>query len=276
MKAIDKNLLNQLYQAHLNGAMVSDLARANSIRPATLYYALIKIGPIRRGFKAPKGDLSKVFPILSKEAAYIYGLWCADGCRTEKKWSIKLHSEDEYLLEIIKSFLGANELYKDGLQKSRNLIIDIGNEELDFEWFPIRKTINGVLFPVLPEELYSHFIRGYFDGDGSIALRKYRPNQVQLYWCSVDSEFLKRIAAILHSQQVYTAPYTEVRQYPYRDMHTIRVGEHQSRFKLFDWMYQDKGDFYMRRKFDKFENYVNTVLSSGISIRSRDSVTHSS
>lgn len=254
---LNKILLGNLYEAHTKGRVISDLARENDMRPATLYYALKRLGPITRGWKNAVGDSYKLWPILTREAAYIYGLWSADGHMNNDAVHIKLHKADRYLLEYIKEFLGANNLYPDA--DSFRLVLHQGRYTLPSTAFPYRKTEVGVPIPALSDDLYRHYVRGYFDGDGSVCRRKSRPNQIQLYWCSPDREFLVALADLL---PVSSRIYTEGRAHlGYRDMHTLRVLRQADQILLFEWMYHESEDFKMLRKYNFFASYVNTVLT---------------
>jgi hypothetical protein len=240
-----------------------------------LYYAFKRLGPVTRGFEKPLLNWKKLFPVITPEAAYIYGLWWADGCNTGDKLTIKLHNEDVDLLTAIQQYLECNKVYKDG--QAYKLIIHPGRLiTIDLNWFPRRKSYTVNMLPALNPELYSHFIRGYFDGDGCISIRKSRPNQALIYICSVDKKVLEEVQIVLQQADIITRIYCETRDHQgFQDMYTLRVGTHYDRLKFFDYLYKD-ANFKMQRKFLKYENYVNTVLSSGISIRSRASVTHSS
>lgn len=119
-------------------------------------------------------DINKrYFSVWSKNMAYIFGLWCADGNIHKSNggyyFSIKLKKEDEYLLENILCEMGSNhKIYEkqDGSceicfssKEIYNDILLLGGKE--------RKSLI-LEFPNIPHEYISHFIRGYFDGDGSI------------------------------------------------------------------------------------------------------------
>lgn len=117
------------------------------------------------------------------------------------------------------------------------------------------------MFPELLPELYPHFIRGYFDGNGSISRRTSRPNQIALYWCSSDKRFLEGMRDELAKNQIETYILTEPRdKMGYKDMHTLRIGKAAELVKLYEYLYKDAGKFKMLRKSSIFEVYVNTVL----------------
>ena len=109
--------------------------------------------------------------------AYILGFWFADGCigKTKDKdygyfFNIKQHKKDKYLLENVLSemkstypllkFKNTNCFsFTIRSKKIYNDIVRLGGKE--------RKSLDCV-FPKIPKKYSPDFIRGYFDGDGSI------------------------------------------------------------------------------------------------------------
>lgn len=267
-KPLDKSLIFDLYVKHtVDGDMISDLSRGNNIRPATLYYAFKRLGPTDRGFRRTKGEWGKLWPVNTPEAAYFYGLWCADGCRTGKdrrQLQIKLHKDDADILYKLAEYMSCNEPYLDG--NAYKIIFNPGRDAyIDDVWFPSHKTEASVMFPSLDPHLYSHFVRGYFDGDGSIAKRSARPKQRQVYICSIDREFMEDLKDCLESFGIDSKLYTEDRHHlRHQTMYTVRMSTHESRLKFFTFIYQDKCEFYIKRKYDLYCEYANTVLNPQI------------
>ena len=115
------------------------------------------------------------FKTWSRNMAYIFGLWCADGCiYGGKMFDITLHKKDKYILkQIAKELKYEGNLYDSvDRQCSRinfscivlyNDIKNLGGEE--------NKSLT-LKFPNVPEDYLADFIRGYFDGDGSVFLIK--------------------------------------------------------------------------------------------------------
>ena len=55
------------------------------------------------------------------------------------------------------------------------------------------KTEVGFDLPNISKDLFRHFVRGYFDGDGSVGIRSKRHNQIQVSICSIDNKFLTQL-----------------------------------------------------------------------------------
>ena len=123
--------------------------------------------------------------IDNPEKAYWLGFLYADGCVYETRkdvyaLTVALHEKDLDILEQfktdIKSAAKINPT-KNGVGEQNNYRINIYSHELCLDLIEHgcipRKTFKAE-FPELMEELYPHFIRGYFDGDGHVSHRSGR------------------------------------------------------------------------------------------------------
>ena len=133
----------------------------------------------KRDNRRYKFDEHYMDKIDTPEKAYILGLLYADGCNDKKynRITLALQMEDTYLLEEIRKLFKSNkELYFTDNSKKKNTkdtkTLVLVSEHLcqvlnDHGMVPEKSLI--LEWPTwLREDLYSHFIRGYFDGDGSI------------------------------------------------------------------------------------------------------------
>jgi hypothetical protein len=114
--------------------------------------------------------------IDSQEKAYILGMMYADGCNTRKGLALALDERDKDVLEFVKQQFSASETLKfipaarpNWCNKwelricSREL-----SEQLTRLGCPPAKSLILRFPEFIPEGLLPHFIRGYFDGDGSL------------------------------------------------------------------------------------------------------------
>ena len=116
--------------------------------------------------------------IDSEIKAYILGLFYADGYNNTKRNCVRisLHKKDIDIIEKIRKELFPNNDKPIGFSRKKNCddlrYLDITNKH-------ISKTLNDlgftqgktfkIIFPQwLSNDLYKHFIRGYFDGDGCL------------------------------------------------------------------------------------------------------------
>lgn len=116
--------------------------------------------------------------IDTPEKAYYIGFIAADGClyrRTIPHYqgmiSITIAREDEYILERFKKAIGTtkplthfNTKYATLQIISDSLFQGLLSHNLD-----TRKTYGNTIPTDIPDNLYKYYLRGYFDGDGSIS-----------------------------------------------------------------------------------------------------------
>lgn len=132
--------------------------------------------------------------IDTEEKAYWLGFIFADGwlCyeydnRVKAKrlrFGIEISSIDKQHLMLFKKAIKSNAVVSSRvrpgkIKKIKVSCIRVGNQRFCnslTKFFPPGKKSHLIRIPELKEELYRHFIRGYFDGDGSIT----KPNMVSL------------------------------------------------------------------------------------------------
>ena len=191
------------------------------------------------------------FKTWSRNMAYIFGLWCADGNIGNNggwQFSIKLHKNDKYLLQqVLDEMQSEHKIYdrKDnscefiiGSKTIYNDIVNLGGEE--------RKSLS-LKFPHIPHEYMSDFIRGYFDGDGSI--RKTNGHQVNI--CGT-KEFLNDLKIILNNELNLTK-ITIYEHHPEIESNTYKLYLHRKgdvkKFQEYIYGSLIENTLYMKRKY---------------------------
>jgi intein-encoded DNA endonuclease-like protein len=112
--------------------------------------------------------------IDSPEKSYLLGLLFADGCVSYENNTINLVSNDLDLIEFFRESIKCNkDIYKNPNHKLAYTFSfcspKIKNDLINLGCVPRKSLI--LEFPnynQVPEKVMSHFIRGYFDGDGSM------------------------------------------------------------------------------------------------------------
>lgn len=119
--------------------------------------------------------------IDSPTKAYIIGLICSDGCIYTRKnheglWQITLHRQDGQILEDIKQEIESENPVR---YKENTATLTVVSQEMYDDLMKIgitpRKTYTMDLSKVIqniPMQYQKDFIHGYFDGDGSITVRR--------------------------------------------------------------------------------------------------------
>lgn len=129
------------------------------------------------------------------------------------------------------------------------------------------KSYANLHIPNINSELIRHFIRGYFDGDGSFSLfihsPKDRPNTYLKCKFSIDSKTCSILEDIQKELSKYNIK-TSIIYLKRNDMWRISTGSKVEAKKLYQYLYKDS-NFYLTRKYNKFVYYVNTEESQIIS-----------
>ena len=197
--------------------------------------------------------------INTEQKAYILGFIYADGCITNHALQIKLSLKDIELLEKIK--LALNSEHKIGIYTNYNGY-GIGNEycalrikdcKIEHDLFKlgvIPKKTKTLSFPTseqVPSNLIRHFIRGFFDGDGSI----YKVESPIISF-TVTYEMLCGI-----KEEIQKNTNTKANIYPYKNKNVFdyKVGGRKQMIKIYDYLYEDATIFLGRKK-DKFEEFI--------------------
>lgn len=186
------------------------------------------------------------FKTWSSNMAYILGLWFADGCIYNGKiFDITLHNKDKYILKQI-----AKELEFEG-----NLYdyVDRQAARINFSCVVIYNDIVSlggcenksmvVEFPKVPNEYLPDFIRGYFDGDGSIMQLK--NNRLNSAFTSGNKKFLDQLLEILKKEAGIEGGSYDPSSY------TLRFGKKDT-IRLGKYMYKNNPELFLKRKKDKF------------------------
>jgi hypothetical protein len=203
----------------------------------------------------------KYFKTWSIEMAYFLGFICADGhlATNRNMLSIQLHTKDKYILENFKNFLNYDgNIYLRKDLPSANLWViskEITQDLMDFG-LTRHKSQELRWIEQIPEEYISHFVRGYFDGDGHIGLvQAHNPNNKNLIVKLVSTlPFIERLK--LEFEKHHGSICGSIRNNDtYFEL--IYTGTNITRSFL-DWIYKDSTEeTRLKRKYDIYSNYIN-------------------
>jgi len=194
--------------------------------------------------------------------AYVVGLFASDGCLANNGRHLILTSKDYELIEYTQGIL---ETYtkvrlKTGQFDTQAYHFQFSNVALyDFMLesgvTPAKsKTINSVS---VPDELYADFLRGYFDGDGTVyGYRDIRWPNSYMYYCefiSASPKFLlwlqsmnQRLAGVSPGS-IRSGTRAQVLSYAKRDSR-----------KLFATMYAGRDTPRLLRKYTKLRDFIES------------------
>jgi DNA-binding transcriptional regulator WhiA len=115
------------------------------------------------------------FNLEEEESMYWLGYICADGCITNniktRQYRLSLVSIDEDIIEKFKNFLGSRAIYR--RRKQRNISEIYINSRQLIEYLEKLNITSKKALTLNPNIVFNkHFVRGYFDGDGSVGKTK--------------------------------------------------------------------------------------------------------
>lgn len=190
------------------------------------------------------------FKTWSHDMAYVLGLWWADGCIYRgRMFDITLHKKDKYILKRVAELLQYEGNLYDAVDRQATRInfscktiyediINLGGKE--------RKSFDSI-FPAVPEQFLPDFIRGYFDGDGSVW--DVKGGRINSEFCNANRAFLETLQIILREKAGLQGG----------NIHLCNASCYQliyglkDSIKLAKYMYQGGSDLFLLRKKQKFD-----------------------
>ena len=208
--------------------------------------------------------------------AYILGFLYADGCnsKTTNTITLGLNIKDKDILEKIQNAIGTNRPLQESIYVKNTphnsekfverhmVILSLSSKYMSDtveKWGLIpRKTFDLVFPDFLAEDLYSHLIRGYLDGDGWVSLRttnEKHPRQrlgvgmmSSMNFCLGMQKYLKEKQNI-NFNVIHPSGANEKNG-------VIRSSSKKETKKFMDFIYKD-AELYMERKYNNFKKFFD-------------------
>jgi len=249
----------ELVRLFNSGLEVLRIADGMNISQWTVLTHLKKLG-LRRTQRHHVAK-SDVFAIPVSGNCYWAGFLAADGfvLSGHNGVGIELSAIDIDHIKSLCRFVGRDESlwyrtrYKNGKiheYAGVNLLSEQILEDL-FRLFHIVPRKSLILEPPdLPKNLRRHFIRGYFDGDGSVGWHKHNKT-VRLNFCSGSEKFLEWIWNTM-CEELGGLGQRMIGRRKNSKVRTLDLSG-DAAIKVFEWMYSDGGDVLcLKRKREKF------------------------
>ena len=195
------------------------------------------------------------FSKWSSEMAYVLGLIATDGC-ISKSGTVSLCINDKDLLEKVKTTMGSSHAIKSYAYQEGLYIFNFAREKLvtDLNSLGIftKKSLN-IKFPDVPDAFLVDFIRGVFDGDGSVFFEKRSPRfPLRASFVSSSKSFMDTLENKLRTLGM---PKRNIYQHKTKNgiSYMIRYA-HEASIKLFNILYKKamRNGLFLKRKHDKF------------------------
>lgn len=198
--------------------------------------------------------------IDSEVKAYWLGFIYADGYIRERKsgnsLEIKLAQKDKSHLELFRYHINSTHRiinsvnkvkYKNGISESKMCHLAIYSSEvvdsIKKQGVHSRKTFT-INKPQINERLMSHFIRGFFDGDGSFSFNpSNRFNKTQIV--SASEEFTNFLTEELKKNDIEINLYSQIK---------LQIQNKVDNLKFYNYIYKN-ATVYLERKKEKYEEF---------------------
>lgn len=264
-KNLSKNIKLQIIKKYQSGICNKKLSKIYNVHRATIQKILLdnKI-KLRKQEETSRKKFLLNFNngIKTNNDAYLLGLIYSDGNLYKNAIDICLHKKDKELLLNISNYVyGKNTIkYRDGK------LFKHGNKQYksngQYRFTISSKQVSNILrkiglcenkslkirFPQLDEIFISHFIRGFFDGDGCIFVsKKYkRTNRVTIVSNYLFCNDLKKQIESFLNINVYV-------NFKTKNVGLISITGNNQIIKFMDWIYKD-ADLKLKRKYKKYYN----------------------
>jgi intein-encoded DNA endonuclease-like protein len=214
--------------------------------------------------------------------AYFLGLMFSDGNnfrsnittngeRHDYQINITLQQEDKYILEAFMNLLAPTINLKDVFPKNKNHKIKssfrinskvVSDQLVSLGCVPNKSLI--LEYPNISNDLQNHFIRGYFDGDGSICFwtKKWKTTTNKNFdWKITSSDkFCIGAETVIKSfvdvnlRMMLSCKKTSENKITT----TLYTGGNQQVYRLMSWLYKD-ATIFLKRKYDRFLILENLI-----------------
>ena len=250
----------KIIQLYISGLSTHKIAKIYSCSPPTISSLLKEAGIVVKSnvetVKLYAINATFFDSIDTPDKAYFLGFIAADGYVNNKyqQLRITLHKDDIEVLENLKKAIGYTGQIKHRLMKSGNKwytrvdlcmvnkhIVDSLNK-LGI----IQKKSLVLQFPIIDSILYADFLRGYFDGDGSV----HKPNCFSLVGTE---QFLTKCQEILMSN----CKLNKTKLDYFSSIPTLRYNGKIQLKRIFDFLYTPNC-IKLIRKYNKFLSVMST------------------
>lgn len=264
---VSEEIKQKIIKDYQNNISLRNLEKKYNVSRSTISLYLE-----REGIKKIKGNHYRKYfhdedffeKIDSEEKAYWLGFMFADGYIVDNE---KRYGQDAFGLALAKDSIDSLEKFKKSIKATNPITWDTskkGSQPQGRLLMRSQKTVNDlidkgcvkqkslILRPPknIPDDLIRHFIRGFFDGDGSLIKYERTKNSIA-YSINITStyEMVKWIKQVFQMGQIFPEKRREQTWY-------FTVGGNQQVIKLYHYLY-DEATIWMDRKYNRFQELLN-------------------
>lgn len=262
-KILTEAELKLIFEKYSKGNSITILGKEFGVSAQTIWRHVKKKG-INRDMSVTmsKHSLNKnYFDIIDTEyKAYFLGLLFGDGSNDygvkNNRITISMIEADALeVLSVFKKelnlsrdliFTQQNRISKKGKPYKKMLTLTIYNKHMSKTLANlglIKNKHNKMKFPTIPVQLYRHFVRGFFDADGSVRLNR---NKVGSLRCDLTSNSKQLIEDIKEIVNLDCKLYVRNQKYLNYQLVYCRIAEAR---QFHNWMYNNSSIFLSRKKY---------------------------
>ena len=222
--------------------------------------------------------------IQTEIQAYLLGFIMSDGSINKKRNTLTIHINDkdseifdlfkiispEAYIENCRGYESIATIEGRTVKNKSSIRLSISSKILieDLEKLGVveNKTYNELHIPEIPKSLIRHFFRGYFDGDGCFTYSIRKPNianREKNWRVCANINIVSKTATLMTEFQRWLSNddikvninFNKNKQY-----YVLQSSSRNTIEKVYHLMY-DNSNFYLSRKFSKFNYYVNTEVN---------------
>lgn len=198
--------------------------------------------------------------------AYVLGFIYADGNIIYTKrntWFLSIQITDKEILEKIKKEMNSSHIISKRRKKQKHkqlYRLQIGSKDICNDLLKLGLTerkSRTIVFPKIPYEFFSDFLRGYFDGDGGIwvGLKNKKKNNktfiISTFFTSGSKDFLISLKETLTKKGISGGSLVK-KERGFDLKFSIKDS-----LILYKIMYNSNSPLFLSRKKGKFEKYIN-------------------
>jgi hypothetical protein len=264
----------KIIERYLSGEISSEISKEYGCHYVTILNIIKRYGYKTKSYseshKQYSVDEDYFDNIDTEDKSYFLGLMYADGCVHSKKprFLISLQIDDIELLEKFKEKIHFNGVLYTSKPKKKNhkiqKTLSITSKKLKMDLIKngcFNKKSLILKFPnnkQVPEHLMKHFIRGVFDGDGSIFIsnrtingKKYDENGFSIVGSNC---FIDGLYEYFKMKNIHTKSYsTNKNKNKFLDIKSKKDLK-----DIYNYLYIDS-NIYLHRKKEKFEEIINNL-----------------
>jgi len=211
-----------------------------------------------------KGKINRdYFSIInSQEKAYFLGLLTADGCLQKKGYCVSLSLKEKYMVKKFADLFNSK-VCRVKSKKGNNIyysyLTTVSSEQLYGDLITLgliphkSKFLTGSVLNKVPDRYFSHFLRGFIDGDGWIAVCGYNKHQGQVGVVST-KKFIK--CFINKVNKHYKIKFNKPLKHKTPYIAVTNLYKYQDVVKFLNIIYKDS-NLHLKRKYRIYKKILN-------------------